>query len=512
MVIAVSITAAAVYLPTLGADFVYDDIPQIVIDNYIHKAANLGEVLSFRVLQRDVLDHNRPIMLLSLMIDSMLWGHNPVGYHLSNLLLHVLCTALLLLLLLGIFSRLAGSGGRTTRPFLGALFGAMLFAVHPANTEAVCVVSFREDILVAFFTLIGLSLAQRFPTQRKLTTVLLGSGCALSMLAAVASKESGAVVPALLLIYWLVVRQRTHPREWITLIAVVFAVTVGFLAARFACEPGHSVIFTEKPVYPDGSFSKMLRIQPRIWAFQLGVLFRPDLLCADKTGYTIRNVSLTTALLVLAVTAIGTFVLARRNSAVGLGAAFYWLALLPVSNLTPIYRPMADRYLYFPMVGVCLAVGAIIWRLKIPQNRWMRTLLIMGAAAACSVLGVSTVQQTRVWQNERSLWETTVEKNPYSFTANNNLGLALFDDGEFDKAVEVFKQACNLSPGDADPWARLAITYDAMQMPNLAEEALRQAAARDQRYTDPALLVESLTWEPRLAKKLQTIADRTFKH
>jgi hypothetical protein len=388
----------------------------------------------------------------------------------------------------------------------------MLFAVHPANTEAVCVVSFREDILVAFFVLAGFSLARRFPTQHKLTTVLLGGGCALLMLAAVASKESGAVAPVLLLIYWLVVRQRTHSRAWIALIAAVFAVTVGFLVARFAYEPEHSVIFTEKPTYLGDSFSAMLGIQPRIWAFQLGMLFHPGLLCADQTGYTIRYVNLTVALLVLAVTLAGTFVLARRNSAVGLGAAFYWLPLLPVSNFVPTYRPMADRYLYFPMVGVCLAVGAIICRLKIPQNRWVRTLLIAGAAAGCGVLSVATVQRTLIWQNGRSLWQATAEKNPYSFTANNNLGFVLFDGGEFDRAVQAFKRACSLSPEYADPWAGLAITYDAMQMPVLAEDALRQAAARDQRYTDPAQLVKALIWEPRLAAKLQTIADRTFKH
>jgi tetratricopeptide (TPR) repeat protein len=292
----------------------------------------------------------------------------------------------------------------------------------------------------------------------------------------------------------------------------VFAVTIGFLAARFECEPERSEIFTEKPMYLEGSFSAMLRVQPRIWAYQLGVLFWPDLLCADKTSYTIKSMNLTTAFLILVVTVIGTFVLAYRNSAFGLGAAFYWLALLPVSNLVPMFRPMADRYLYFPMVGVCLACGAIVCRLKIPSKRWVRALLIVSAAAVYGILSVLTIQRTLVWQNERSLWEDTVEKNPYSFTANSNLGFILYDDGEFYGAMQAFKRVCSMWPDYAEPWAGLAITYDALQLPDLAEEALRQAIARDERYADPASLVGTLILEKRFAERLQIVADRIIKH
>lgn len=511
IIVVVGAAAAAVYLPTIVADFVYDDISQIIIDDYIHKPAHFGEVLSFQVLGRDVLDNNRPVMLLSLMVDSMLWGRNPAGYHLTNILLHVSCTVLLFLLLLGIFHRIAGSTSRTTRPLLGALVGAILFAVHPANSEAVCVVSFREDVLVVFFTLIGLLLAERFPTEQRLTTTLLGGGCVLSILAAVASKESGIAAPPLLLMYWLLVRRANRRRPWLGLITAALAVTVAFLVARFALQPEHSIIFTHKAEYIGGSFSAMLRIQPRIWAFQIASILWPDLLCADQTVYTIRHINLASALVVLAIVAATTILLARKNSCVGLGAAFYWLALLPVSNLVPIYCPIADRYLYFPMLGVCLAIGAIVCRLKIHSKHRTIALLVVGAAAACSILSALTVQRTLVWKNNRSLWEDTVSKNKYSDRAYNNLGFALLDDGEFDKAVQALKLACNLSPKEATPWAGLAITYDALQKPALAEQALREAVVRDRRYAEPARLVEALFWKQQNAEKLQVVAERIFK-
>ena len=67
------------YLPSLWGEFVYDDVAQIVIDDYIHQPSHLAEVLTFRVHGHDVLDFNRPFMLLSLMVDSLLWGRIPIG-------------------------------------------------------------------------------------------------------------------------------------------------------------------------------------------------------------------------------------------------------------------------------------------------------------------------------------------------------------------------------------------------------------------------------------------------
>ena len=97
--IIIAVVAAVIYLPILTADFVYDDTSQILTDDYIHKPAHFAEVLSLSVMRKDILDNNRPVMLLSLMLDSLLWGYNPFGYHLTNLLLHALCSAMVFLLL-----------------------------------------------------------------------------------------------------------------------------------------------------------------------------------------------------------------------------------------------------------------------------------------------------------------------------------------------------------------------------------------------------------------------------
>jgi tetratricopeptide (TPR) repeat protein len=136
--------------------------------------------------------------------------------------------------------------------------------------------------------------------------------------------------------------------------------------------------------------------------------------------------------------------------------------------------------------------------------------LLIVCIAAFAVLGILTVRRTLIWHNELSLWQTTARENPYSFTAYNNLGLAWYKRGTFDKALQAFRRSTKLSPANnGECWAGLAISYDALQKPALAEEALHQAVAREPMYAEPARLVRALIWEPQFAEKLQVIVDRS---
>ncbi|MHC4982745.1 MAG: hypothetical protein ACYTF6_06210 [Planctomycetota bacterium] len=429
----VAAVAAGTYLPTLWGDFVYDDM-QVLIGDYIHQPAHFWEVLTFRVMGRDVIDFNRPMMLLSLIVDSMIWGREPFGYHLTNVLLHAACSVMLLVVLLQIFRRLSQYQAGQTRPMLGALAGALLFAVHPINSEAVSPVTFREDLLVPFFALLMFLLIDGFPAKRKPASVLLGAACALLMLASVASKETGAIVPVFVALYWLVVRRRSQWRPWAGLVTAGCILVGLFIAARFTFGPQDSEVF-----YPvrrlGGSFTETLKIQPRIWTLQLMLIFRPDVLCADQQlPYAIEPVGLGLALGTLGVLAVSLVALAFRNPAAGLGSALYCLAIAPASNLLPMYRPIADRYLYFPMAGVAMVVGAVVWRLKMPRDRRALVAMAAGGVGILAMLATFTVRRTFVWQNSISLWSDTVARNRDSFTGHTNLGFALFDAARADPA------------------------------------------------------------------------------
>ena len=507
----IAAAAAVLYIPILSADFVYDDISQILTDNYIHKPAHFAEVLSLSVMRKDILDNNRPIMVLSLMLDSLLWGRNPFGYHLTNLLLHSLNSAMMFLLIYGVLSRLFAQNNKNIGALRAAVIGAIIFAIDPINSEAVCVVTYREDLLAVFFVLLMLIFAEYFPTQQKTTNLLLGGFVVILSFFAVAVKESGAMAPLFLLVYWLLVRKAGQWRIWTKLIAAGFIANAAFMIARFTLIPAKSVIFFQKASYIGGSFGQMLTFQPRIWTFQLLELFRLNLLCADQTDYSIRFITLSAALVVLAAAIVVAGLISRKNTGFSTGILFFCLAMLPTSNFVPIFRPLADRYLYLPMVGVCLALGAGLCRLKIQEKLLSKALCVIIPAAVCVFLGYYTIQREFVWHNSISLWDDTVKKNPFSFIGSDNLGFVLFDTGEYNKAIPAFTKASQLAPNEADPIAGLAITYDALGLTDSADQAYLKAVSVDKHYAGYDSLMPTLLWTSRQAEKLQVIADRVLK-
>lgn len=255
----------------------------------------------------------------------------------------------------------------------------------------------------------------------------------------------------------------------------------------------------------------ILQWQPRIWAYELLEIFWPKLLSADHNFYSLRYITLPVARVILIAAFTLVLLLIRKNRGFLLGVLFYILAVAPTSNLMPMAKPMADRYLYFPMVGFCLALGSIICILKKPQGR--RILLFRITAAAIFIyLGIFLVQRVFVWQNSRSLWEDAARKNPFSITAFNNLGNVFYDEGQYENALLHFQKAVALDieikHNLADPYAGMAITYDALARPAEADEFFLKAVAIDKNFADFEKNISFPLMTRKHAEKLKVIADR----
>ncbi len=511
LILLVAFVAAILYLPILSADFVYDDILQIKIDPYIHQHEHFVDVLSLKVMAKGALDNNRPVMLLSLMTDSMLWGMMPCGYHLTNLLLHSLCSVMVFVILYAFLKRLYIVKEHAVGPLWAAFIGVILFAIHPINTEAVCVVSFREDLLVTAFALLSLLLAGFFPCERKIFNVFLGISIAVSVFAAAATKENGAAVPFFLLLYWLFIRKASEWRKWVPLIAAGFAATLTFMILRFTIVAPLAYAEIEKASYPGGSFLQMLLVQPRIWTYQLLELFWPNLMCADITAYSLRNISFLTALIFLILIIFMSIIVSRKNSGVGIGLTFFVLAMLPTSNFVPIYRPIADRYFYLAMFGLSLAISAIVCRVAV-KKRLYRIFLVTAAFIIGFNLCCFTIERELVWHSSLSLWQDTVNKNPCSFLGNFNLGFALFNKGEYQQALSSFGKASEINPYSPAVQATLAMTCESLGQTDDAEKYFRQAVAFNNPNGDSDSLISSLLWTQSQIQKLQIIADRIAEH
>ena len=495
----------AVFSATLSADLVYDARLQILTDPFLHDPGNWWNVLTFRVLGMDVLDFNRPVHLASLMVDAAIWGTNPFGYHLTSILVHAANVVLVWLLVHDVLRR----GVEVARPHrLVPVVAALLFAVHPLVTEAVCEPTFREDLLAALFTLGAVLLAaghdpaRGFDGRRALA-------CVACCLAAVASKESGIAAAFVVAAYWRLLRRGEPVAFWRCTTAAGIAVVVAFLAARFLLEPSPSRIFESRPEYPGGSLVEAMKVEPRILALYAQLVVCPVNLCADYGGPSIRHLPLGLSALILAVVGVAGGVAAWRDRRIAFALAVTLLPLVPVSNLVPIYRAAADRYLYLPLAGVACLVACLLDSRWVNARQQRRQVAMMVSLAAVGVLAVACLGRQRVWRSQLDLWTDTHARNPTSFNGANGLASALREAGRADEAVVLARRGVNLTSGKrGDAWMTLALAYDAAGRTAEADDAAAKAIELDPRLADPDARVAALAMEREEAAAVKLILSR----
>jgi tetratricopeptide (TPR) repeat protein len=418
------------------------------------------------------------------------------------------------------------------------MVAALLFAVHPVVTEAVCEPTFREDLLVAACTLGALLLAMRHDPATPNGDRWRALGCAGLCFLAVASKESGIAAPGVLAVYWWVQRsilsayasglsghpgilsayasgfrnappkeargvsRRDGSRFWRTAIGGGAVAAVAFLAARFLLEPAQSAIFEAKPQYPGGSFLAAMAIEPRILALYAQLVVLPVNLCADYGLSSVRHLPLPAALVILAGLVAAAVFAIRADRRLALACAIIVLPLIPVSNLFPIYRAAADRYLYLPMAGVALGLGWLLdgpWLAARPRLREKATIFCM---AAVVLLGMACVERQKVWATPLALWEDTFRKNPVAYTAASGLGESLREVGRLPEAERATREAIRLSDGKrGDPWLTLALILDAQGREAEAFEAAGKALEVQPNLADPEARVRALAMERQVAEE-----------
>ncbi|MDD5349127.1 MAG: hypothetical protein PHQ12_02840 [Chthoniobacteraceae bacterium] len=494
----VALAAMALYLPSLGYDFVYDSVMQVHYDAYIHEPRHFADVLSLRVLGEDVLDANRPANLFSLMTDALLFGKNPAGFRLTNLLLHGAAAALLLRWLLFF------TGGR----LWPAVLGALVFAVHPIHTETVVEVGYREDLLATCFLLLGLNAAAAFRPGEKGRAwgpALLTVG---SFFLAAASKESGAAGPVALAAYWLLFRRGKgeNARAWAGLVGAATAGVALFFALRFALEVKPSLVFKNPPTAIAAQGIDWLLVQTRIWSAEFLRLLWPAHLCADYGPFNLQSIDATWALLAILTLGAAQAAGAFWSRKIALASVLFWAALLPASNLVPIYRPMADRYLYLPMTGVALLVATALAGLT---RRPARLAAGMAVGAAAILLAAAALRQERLWRDGGTLWAAVARENPLSLNGWIGQGDAALDGNDPARALPFYQHASVLArEHSAEAFVGVALAEAARGRQPEAAKALSRATKLDSRYAKPETLVRAVALPAYQAQTLTLIGLR----
>lgn len=382
-----------------------------------------------------------PLRDLSYAINYAFDGLHPQGYHASNLLLHIFNSLLVMLLAM----RLTG------RRWIGGVAG-LLFAVHPVHVEAVSWLSSRKDLLSTFFLLLsanfylaarrsrsGLMPSESFVQRVRHSTRVSWMLSLLFFICALLSKMTAVVLPALLLLVELFRGRELHalPRVKRALAQAPF----WGVAALFTALASHIGSGLMREPYGDGRWQSLLTATSAITRdFQVLLFGWPMHAAVDlpvQTGFSLAVV--TGLLLLLALVALGVAGWHRSRAGwdsrpsmllgvAGFGALWFLVALSPVSNfLVQIGTVFAERYLYIPSIGFCIAVAAlgVLGTELLRKRDNLRALAPLVGVLGVGVLGLSvwgTMQATRPWAGSVSLWTHALKHDPGNNVAHFNLG------------------------------------------------------------------------------------------
>ena len=467
------------YLPSLDSDFVYDARKEIIEEGFVASLANLPAVLTLKVLGTNLLLGPRPGQLLYLMLLYAVCGAHPFGFHLASILLHAANVALVLVVLARL---LPGEGTKRDRwtMRLAATATTLLFALHPIAVEPVAEISYSSTLLVTFFTLVSLLVATAFRAKMSWRALVMGTIGMASVFAAVCCKESGVIAAPLLVVYWFLYSRGEAKRPWFLFLGASVAMTVAFLVARFSLAPQDP----QAPGYLGGSFVEVFAIQPPLWAFMMGKLFWPVGLAADYNVADIGGPPLWFSLLFLALVLGAQAGLAMRSRLGAMGVVTFWGGLVTVSNFIPLYHPLADRYLYFPLAGLAIQLLATF---LVIRRAWAGAATAVVLVAMLPLLWL-TVSRQAVFANEIALWSDAVQVDPRSPLARDYLGAALVAAGRANEGMAQYQAAIALDPDYAGAHTNLGLVLEQKGQLDAAvaeyREALKTAPNQPEGHND----------------------------
>ena len=464
--------AFAVYWNALGNGFALDDVVVIEQNAAVH---SLDSIPSF--YRQFQWGGYRPVALTTYALDWAIWDGRPFGFHLTNVVLHALVTALVVLLL-----------GRFL-PVAAALAGGAVFAVHPVHVEAVANVVGRAELLAAaaFLMALGLHAAGTRPLERGgpgagsifLIAVLYAAG--------ILSKETAITLP---LAVFLIDAARADLQ--VSRLGEYFArrvATYGALAVGAAAALGARFLavgaagFEGAPPAFHGGADLATRVftMLTVWPHYVRLLVAPIQLSPDYSPAVIVPVDhLTTAGIYglgLVAAILGLAALAwRRTPWAAAGPFWSAITLLPVSNVFFVSGILlAERTLYLPSVGVALVAAGLTEPVVFYGRRYLRVAWGLAAAAAVVAFARWTVLQNPVWMSTETVVEAVTEVFPTSYRGHWLRGNMLAWSGERDAALSEYGVAADLWPHDPRMWVDLAGQNLRWERWRAAEQAARRA-------------------------------------
>jgi tetratricopeptide (TPR) repeat protein len=479
-----ALVALAVYLPALGNDFVNWD------DN-VYVTSNLHiRVLNWTFIKWAFTDLSiaywHPFALISHAIDYAIWGLDPMGHHLTSIVLHAINTFLVVLLVVRLMEAANPPTPHTSRSTLiVAGVTGLLFGLHPLHVESVAWVAERKDVLYALFYLLSILNYIMYKSRKAYKYYFFSL---LFFILALASKAMAVTLPAVLLVLdWYPFRKISSFKQFASALTektpfFALSILISFITYLAQNNDGTMVSYN---IIPLGH-----RVPVAFWSLMMylrNMLFPADLLPFYPYPDTVSFVApqyFLAILLICGLAAICVYLLKKHPIWAAIGC-YYVISLLPVLGFVQVSQnSMADRFTYLSSLGPFLMIGlaaAWIWEKAdffMIQGRMLKPSAVLLGLLLCVAMGYATVKQIAVWRTASDLWNYVIEKQPNRqpmpramAAPHINLGMTYLTQNLVEKALNEFIIALKINPESAVAHNNLGYVYAGQ---NRIDEAINE--------------------------------------
>ncbi|MFH0840230.1 MAG: tetratricopeptide repeat protein [Candidatus Omnitrophota bacterium] len=462
-ILIIILLSIAVYANSAFNGFVWDDEflitknPSIMSWNYawIHFVLDLYHSFS---------NYYRPAQMITYMVDFSFWRLDPFGYHCTNILLHAILSVLffLFLFLISKDKRIA---------FVGALF----YAVHPANTGAVAYIAGRADILAAIFMLVSfIFFDAHFKAANPGKAVRYYFASLFFFLLALLSKEAAVIIPALIFLYRIFFISDAETEKSRRIIKFHYISWFLIITGVYLILRSYALNFQELGLFESKYtlYSRSLTFIESLMIY-IGIIFFPVGLHMERSidyaaSFWDKGVLLSLIGFLLLIWAAMRIKKISKEACFGL--IFFFVSLLPVSNIFPMNSNVAEHWLYMPLMGMAISVsflGIYLWDNKAA----LRPLLAFFFVGYLIFFSYQTVDRNFDWKDNFTIYSHTLRYSPDSIKMLNNIGNLYHAKRDFKKSLEFHKKAVAANPHEHRTRVNLGITYEDM---GDTDEALRQ--------------------------------------
>ena len=435
-----------VYSNTLDNGFVWDDINLITNNVRIRYLSYIPSHFTSGFFETPTTCREssrtrywRPLVLLSFSLDFLFWGDDPFGYHLTNILVHILNVLLVFMLLRSL---------PNSRPF--AFYAALLFGLHPLQTNAVSFISGRTDLLAAAFFLLGCLFFIRYITTQD-SNVGCVLGLSLCLALSLMAKEATLTAPLLFLILAAFAKQPSVRR-----VAKATAASLAVLAAYLVTR---ALLETPVTEWMSGTGRSFF---PRLLAVAESLVIYVQLFLIPVGLHMERFLSLPPpsdplalfCLFIILFILTAAFISLAHRRIQGAFILWFFIALLPVSNIVPLYGSIAakqiflgEQFLYLPLLGLS-AAAVFLYRAVVQPGKYY-SLMRAAGAVALALLGILAYTHNEYWRDELTFYSQTLRQYPGSVRMCTNLGLLHARQGRYEEGLRLLSMVVEQNPRSA---------------------------------------------------------------